>query len=347
LLTEKKYDCSISAGISIMFIKQKNHFMKHQLSLIALLSLALFSCKKDLTNPSSSTALSGSNSELSTLSLTTSLSAWMSAVDDNTSLSALSIPGTHDSGSRVEPVSGTAKCQNLSIGEQLDAGTRYLDIRCRHIDDAFAIHHGSIYQNMNFTDVLTACYNFLAANPTETIMMSVKEEYNSSNITRTFEQTFDSYVALQPGKWYLGATIPNLGAVRGKIVLVRRFGASTTPKGIDCTNWADNTTFSISNGSANLRVQDQYVVPDNSGKWTSITNLLSEAYSGTSSTLYLNYSSGYKSLIFGIPSITTVSNSINPQLDTYFTSNTQGRYGVVAMDFATSARNELIINTNF
>ncbi|RFS22720.1 phosphatidylinositol diacylglycerol-lyase [Chitinophaga silvatica] len=321
--------------------------MKYQLYLFAFLAFVFSGCKKDLTNPATQSKLSAGNSELSTSLLTYSLNSWMSAVNDNTSLSALSIPGTHDSGARVEPVGGTAKCQTLSIREQLDAGTRYLDIRCRHIGDAFAIHHGSIYQNMNFTDVLTMCYDFLAANPTETIIMSVKEEYDPTNNTRSFEQTFDSYTQLQPSKWNLGATIPNLGSVRGKIVLVRRFGASNTPKGIDATNWADNTTFSINNGSANLRVQDQYVVPDNSGKWTSITNLLSEAYSGSSSVLYLNYSSGYKSLIFGIPSITTVSNSINPQLDTYFTNNTHGRYGVIAMDFATASRNTLIVNTNF
>ncbi|MDQ0110161.1 1-phosphatidylinositol phosphodiesterase [Chitinophaga terrae (ex Kim and Jung 2007)] len=321
--------------------------MKRHTYLLALLTLGLFSCKKDLTNPETRLSENSNNSQITASALTVSLTAWMGAINDNTSLSALSIPGTHDSGARVEPVSGTAKCQNLSIREQLDAGTRYLDIRCRHIGDAFAIHHGSIYQNLNFNDVITACYDFLATNPTETIIMSVKEEYDPSNNTRSFEQTFDSYTQANPSKWVLGATIPTLGSVRGKIVLLRRFGASNTPKGIDATNWADNTTFSINNGNANLRVQDQYVVPDNNGKWTSITNLLSEAYSGSSSVLYLNYTSGYKSLIFGIPSITTVSNAINPKIDTYFTTNTHGRYGVIPMDFATASRNTLIINTNF
>jgi len=314
---------------------------------LALATCSLFGCKKDLVNPQAAAGIETANNTALTNTLNVTLTGWMGAIADNTSLTSLSIPGTHDSGARVEPVSGTAKCQNLSIREQLDAGTRFLDIRCRHIGDAFAIHHGSIYQNLNFTDVTTACYDFLAANPTETIIMCVKEEYDPTNNTRSFEQTFDSYTQLQPSRWYLGDAVPNLGQVRGKIVLLRRFGASGTPKGIEATNWADNTTFSINNANSSLRVQDQYVVPDNNGKWTSITNLFTEAKNGSSSVLYINFTSGYKSLIFGIPSITTVSNAINPQINTYFTNNAHGRYGIIPMDFAASDRNTLIINTNF
>lgn len=321
--------------------------MKQKTLFLALATLSLFGCKKDLVNPITGNGIETGSNVLAAAPVTLSLTAWMGSVADNTSLAALSIPGTHDSGARTEPVSGTAKCQNLSIREQLDAGTRFLDIRCRHIDNAFAIHHGSIYQNLNFTDVLTACYSFLAANPTETVVMCVKEEYDPANNTRTFEQTFDSYTQLQPSKWYLGDAVPNLGSVRGKIVLLRRFGASATPKGIEATNWSDNTTFSINNANSSLRVQDQYVVPDNNAKWTGITNLFTEAKNGNQSVLYLNFSSGYKSLIFGIPSITTVSNSINPQINTYFTNNTHGRYGIIPMDFAAADRNTLIINTNF
>lgn len=189
-----------------MFMKQKNPLMKRLTYLLALLALGLFSCKKDLTNPATKLSGNSNNNEVSTAALTVSLNAWMGAINDNTLLSALSIPGTHDSGARVEPIGGTAKCQNLSISEQLEAGTRYLDIRCRHIGDAFAIHHGSIYQNLNFNDVVTACYNFLNAHPTETIIMSVKEEYDATNNTRSFEQTFDSYTQANPTKWVLGAT---------------------------------------------------------------------------------------------------------------------------------------------
>jgi 1-phosphatidylinositol phosphodiesterase len=284
---------------------------------------------------------------VSTMAVSYTLNNWMGSVNSSYSISQISIPGTHDSGARFEPVSGTAKCQNLTIGEQLMAGTRFLDVRCRHIGNAFAIHHGSIYQNLNFDDVLNACFSFLNANPTESIVMSVKEEYDPSNNTRTFEQTFDAYVQKNPSQWYLGSGIPTLGQVRGKIVLLRRFSATATPKGIAATSWADNTTFTITNSDSQLRVQDSYKVSDNNAKWTSLNNLFTEAKSGNSSVLYINFASGYKPLLFGIPSITSVSNSINPKLTDYFTTNTLGRYGIIPMDFAESNRNALIIKTNF
>lgn len=63
------------------------------------------------------------------------ISNWMSALQDNVSLSQISVP-THDSGATVEFPSGTAKTQNLTIAEQLNIGVRFLDIRCRHIDDS-------------------------------------------------------------------------------------------------------------------------------------------------------------------------------------------------------------------
>lgn len=275
------------------------------------------------------------------------MNSWMSGLQDNISISKISIPGTHDSGARVDApvVSGTAKTQDLSIAEQLNAGVRFLDIRCRHIDNAFTIHHGAIYQNLNFDDVLNACYAFLNSHPSETIIMSVKEEYDASNTTRSFEQTFDSYVQKNPSKWDLGANIPTLGAVRGKIKLLRRFSSGTT-KGINASPWADNTTFDINNSGVQLKVQDYYKVTNNDDKWNGISSLLNEAKNDTNSKLFVNFTSGYKPGIFGIPNIPTVSNNINPRLKT-FLSNTHGSFGIMPIDFVNAELSQLIVNTNF
>jgi 1-phosphatidylinositol phosphodiesterase len=276
---------------------------------------------------------------------TYSLSNWMGALDENQKLTAFTIPGTHDSGARYEPVSGTATCQTLTIDEQLSAGVRYLDIRCRHLNNAFVIHHGSVYQKINFTDVLNSCSSFLLKNPSETIIMSVKEEHTASGNNRSYEATFDSYVQQNPSLWYLEDTIPTLKNSKGKIVLLKRFSATKT-KGIEATNWSDNTVFEINNAQS-IKVQDQYKVPDNNAKWNLISTLANEAKVGSNAKLYLNFCSGYKSGIFGIPSISTVSNAINPKVTSYFTTNTKGRFGVIIMDFAESGRNNLIIKTNF
>jgi 1-phosphatidylinositol phosphodiesterase len=326
--------------------------MKRQILYVFLFitscAISFTSCKKDLRHgPLTNNELTTSSSQSRMAAAAISLTGWMQSLPDSYLLSQLSVPGSHDAGARYEPVSGTAKCQSLTIADQLNAGIRFLDIRCRHIGDAFAIHHGSIYQNLNFDDVLNACFSFLTSNPGECIIMCVKEEYDPSNNTRTFEQTFDAYTQKNPSHWYLGATIPTLGSVRGKIVLLRRFSSSTTPKGIAATSWADNTTFTINNTESQLRVQDNYVVPDNNAKWANVTNLLTEAKNGSSTTLYINFTSGYKSLIFGIPSITTVSDNINPRITSYFTTNTHGRFGIIPMDFSDAGKATLIAQTNF
>lgn len=255
---------------------------------------------------------------------------WMGSMDGNLLLSQLSIPGSHDTMAFFEPLSGTTKCQNLPLSSQLNAGVRFVDIRCRHVNNAFVIYHGRIDQKANFDDVLNACTSFLTNNPGECVIMSVKEEYTPDGNSRSFEQTFDSYVSKNPGIWYLSAGIPTLGSVRGKIVLFRRFSAKALPKGIDASVWPDNTTFT----NQNLTVEDHYELSDNNTKWKDMTNLLSAAVSGNSGTLYVTFASGYQKSALGIPSIPAVADDINSRLANYFNTHVRGRYGIVLMDFA-------------
>jgi len=268
---------------------------------------------------------------------------WMSSLDGTLPLSRISIPGTHDAGARFEPLAGTSKCQDLTITRQLEAGVRFLDIRCRHQNDLFNIYHGPVDQGATYASVLTEVSDFLRANPRETVIMSVKEEGSSSGATRSFEATFDSYVSLNPGKWWMGEGIPTLEEVRGKIVLFRRFSAEGTPKGIDASKFPDNTTF----GSGVLRVQDRYVVSDNDAKWAAILALLNEARSGGPGTLYVNFASGYQSGTLAVPNITAVSRDINPRLATFFMEKPKGGFGIILMDFVDAARAALIYETNF
>ena len=271
--------------------------------------------------------------------------AWMSGIDDTRSLTALSIPGTHDSGALHEPLAGLAKTQALTIAEQLDAGVRFLDLRARIIDDAFWLYHGSIDQDQAFVDVFATMYAFLDANPTETIIASLKEEAMPTGATRTFDAIFADYVAASPDRWHLGRAVPTLGDARGKIVLVRRFSTTiASPLGIDAAPWADNATFSIDNGDAALRIQDEYIVTDNNAKWAAIEALLAEP--GAPSTLYLDYTSGYQPTPMGLPDILAVSNDINARLDTRLATAPDAPRGVLVMDYVTAARIGAVIQRN-
>jgi len=270
---------------------------------------------------------------------------WMARLDDGRLLADLSIPGTHDSGALYEPVAGASKAQDLTIAEQLAAGVRYFDVRCSHQSDQFLIYHGSIDQKQTYDQLVGTMYDFLDAHPSETMIVSVKEETAAIDDTRSFEATFAAYVAMAPDYWALGDGVPALGDVRGKIVLLRRFDAVAAPLGIDATAWPDNATFAI-DGPASLRIQDDYMVTSNDAKFAAITGLVDEAKASDGTTLFLDYTSGYM-IHEGAPDILVVSDDINTRLDDLLDAETAGtRLGVLVMDHVTSARVHAVLETN-
>ncbi|AJQ96025.1 phosphatidylinositol-specific phospholipase C [Gynuella sunshinyii] len=268
------------------------------------------------------------------------LTDWMAQTDDSLPLSAMTIPGSHDSGAMYESIAGTARTQNLTISEQLHIGVRYLDIRLRHYEDALVVHHGAVYQHLNFDDVLVSVTDFLAAHPTETILMEVSEEYEAYNNTRSFEQTFVSYENndLYRDFWWTHSYIPQLSEVRGKIVLLRRFrGSFWTSGGIDITPWADNAESDFyDTRNRPVHIQDYYVVKvtSNDNKWRAIEQNLNAAKNDTRGTLYINFSSGYRPIL-GIPNYPSVANDINNRLIDYFSPLTgqKQHHGIIVSDF--------------
>ncbi len=164
--------------------------------------------------------------------------AWMGAHGDETDLRRLTIPGTHDSGARYG--GPWSECQNTTIAQQLDSGVRFLDVRCRVTGGSFAIHHGASYQNMMFGDVLVACRDFLAAHPSETVLMRVKQEYSEES-DATFRAVFDDYLDGRGWRslFRIGDALPLLGEARGRVVLLADNG------GLPGLRWADPAVFSV------------------------------------------------------------------------------------------------------
>ncbi|MFD7069528.1 phosphatidylinositol-specific phospholipase C [Streptomyces sp. NPDC059913] len=163
---------------------------------------------------------------------------WMGAIPDATALRALTIPGSHDSGARYG--GPWTECQNTTIAEQLDSGIRFLDVRCRITGGSFAIHHGASYQNLMFGDVLGACWDFLAAHPTETVLMRVKQEYSEES-DAAFGAVFDDYLDNRGWRplFRIGSSLPSLGESRGKVVLLADNG------GLPGVRYADPGLFDI------------------------------------------------------------------------------------------------------
>lgn len=281
-------------------------------------------------------------------SIVTDLSnKWMSFLGDSTKINRITIPGTHDSGARTG--GSMAQTQNKTITEQLEMGVRAFDIRCKVNNGGFRLYHGVTQQPDTFDHVLEEYENFLAEHPGETIIMSMKQEDDDND---KFDSIMASYMAKNPDLWYTTNSIPTLGEVRGKIVLLSRYGGSSAPGIRLDPGFADNRTFEMNNGVA-CRVQDHYNLGNNSSsnlntKWTEIEEQLNFAHSSAANnTLCINFTSGYTTTLGIIPSITSVSNSVNPKLKAFFESAGKGCYGLLLSDFIAADLSELIFMTNF
>ncbi|MFE5481716.1 phosphatidylinositol-specific phospholipase C [Streptomyces sp. NPDC056527] len=237
---------------------------------------------------------------------------WMAGHGDPTPLQKLTIPGTHDSGARFG--GPWSQCQNTTIAQQLAAGIRFLDIRCRVTGGSFAIHHGASYQNMMFGDVLIACRDFLAAHPSETVLMRVKQEY-SSDSDATFRAVFDDYLDNRGWRslFRIGDTVPSLGGARGKVVLIADNG------GLPGLKWWD--------GGA-IAIQDDWNALPNA-KYPKIEAHFRAAVEQPGK-LYINFVSTSASL----PPRWN-SDNLNPRVHGFLdgTANTWKSLGITVLDF--------------
>lgn len=251
--------------------------------------------------------------------------SWMKRVAGHRSLAELSIPGTHDSCALYGGVYG--QCQTMTLPQQFESGVRFLDIRCRAIEDRFQIHHGMIDQKITFAEVRDQCEAFLKANPSECILMSVKEEYIAKGNTRGFGETFRAYLQGHEKFWYTQKNVPTLQQARGKIVLISR---NQEVSGIP---WKS------------LSVQDKYKVSGAkqiAEKWQLIKNKFKSSRLDRTNTLYVNFCSGAS--FWSPPNV--VSKVINRSLEKYLELGGKKRLGNVLLDFPSKSLIQQVYSSN-
>ena len=181
--------------------------------------------------------------------------------------------------------------------EQLQAGIRVLDIRCMNdfsgaAGNYFSIWHGPLYRFGTFDQVADVCKAFLAAHPGETIVMRVRQENPPDpKCTQSFTATFEWYRDTKyPGLFAdvgEGTTIPRLGQVRGKVVVLQDYDHSPF-WGIRYITPGSHPPFDP---------QDEYVVALSKAgldaKWAAIyRHLYATNVGNRTTTWYLNYASG-------------------------------------------------------
>ena len=282
---------------------------------------------------------------------------WMSQLPNNTLLSDISIPGTHDSGSTLDAkvggltITDTAKTQDLTISEQLSIGVRFFDIRLILENNELEVYHSTVKQNLSFREVLNDVYRFLDQHPSEALIMSIRKEGDDiGDNTVLFEEKVNNLIQSGKKYWLLDEKIATLEDARSKITLLRRYPTESNYSiGINASqNWKDKATFTIQLDNMSLSVQDEYFVEDNNEKWSSILNQF-EA-SDNENTLSLNFTSGYQiRTILGqeAPSILNVSNEINTLLIKHLQDNPKKDYGILIVDYISTELAKLIIDSNF
>lgn len=201
------------------------------------------------------------------------LDCWMQHLKDATPLSAVSIPGTHNSPTchRALP---SVRCQAVSPSQQLKNGVRFFDIRVQTVtpDSPILILVHSVFP-ISLTgpkylrDLIEEVYEFLSENPSETLIISIKREGTGNGSDQDLGRILSTHYTrgADASRWYVDPAIPTLGQVRGKIVLMRRFAiddslhAEHSGRGwaIDAENWADNTPNDLHGA---VCVQDFYEV---------------------------------------------------------------------------------------
>ena len=172
--------------------------------------------------------------------------SWMKSIPDNTKLSQMTIPGTHNS-CALHGIC-CARTQSWSLPEQMKAGLRYFDIRLRLYNNTLRAFHAFVDQKDTFDIILSYALHFLEENPSESIIMQIIAEHKSKNCKKTMPELYEEYTKNIKEKIleykYKDIT---MGDIRGKILIIKIFHKSTKylPGFLIQNNWSVNTRFSI------------------------------------------------------------------------------------------------------
>ncbi|MEX6314411.1 hypothetical protein AB6G19_12375 [Providencia manganoxydans] len=98
------------------------------------------------------------------------LPCWLKYINDNRSITELSIPGTHDAMTALCD-SAYYKTQHLSLIEQLNIGVRFFDLRITR--DLVAAHREWI-SDISAQVIFEQLQQFLAQNPSEFVLVRIQ-----------------------------------------------------------------------------------------------------------------------------------------------------------------------------
>ncbi|MCC9065763.1 phosphatidylinositol-specific phospholipase C domain-containing protein [Flavobacterium piscisymbiosum] len=300
-----------------------------------------------------------------------SLGDWMHSLSPDSTITNLSIPGTHDTGTyHLSSADFGARCQNYDIFQQLEDGIRFLDIRLKNNDanasDPLQLYHSIYNCKVSFGEIMKSCIDFLAQHPSEVILMSVENEKSGQKISNNFIKYLQKY----PNSYYKGDIFPVLEQLRGKILFLYRFtyepvaGFENDKVGIMFGRpWKDNATFESANAKGQkFQIEDNYKAHDTHKKADLVEKNLKLAANtahNNSNPLFLTFNTigmgGHTPYQYAWGGL-GVNPKMNPWLMKYTSYSGKRSLGIIPLDFYNNGGNDNaiengllinIVNSNF
>lgn len=281
--------------------------------------------------------------------LATDSQKWMSKIPDQTKLCNLNIPGTHNSGTAKTTAftSLAASCQSDSIPEQLQKGIRCLDIKLNSdllVNNAGVSCYKNTFDKLYFSDVLNYVSSFLEENPSETVIIQIKQE---GDVSDEFQDAVNGELAGKDDIYMMPRKNPatlTLGNIRGKMLVFTRSGDIASAYRYD--RWADNCAcWQIDvGGESNGILQDTYKDKTTEAKIMHITDFYSTVWEwySQSGLFYINFMN-----CVGSHCPKLVAKEINKFLKSFIEENNKQKFGVVMMDNPDSSLIHNLYSSNY
>ena len=308
-------------------------------------------------------------------------SRWITNLADSTSVSRLSIPGTHDSATG-EGIKGFIKqgiTQEKSIAQQWQCGIRAFDLRPAVCNDELHICHGPLKTKISFAAAIDTLLTLLESNPEEFAIVLLRQERGNSN--RKERDEWSKKVGQQINQLGERAAIfhPSItvGELRGKILFISRNHYDGCNKGALIKGWshsqegtkeAEIVPYSPNHETARLYMQDFYSPTHHElceRKLITIIEFIDYAATSAATVWCINHLSGYSCTLLGIEGVASnkgykknASYNNRAIYDYLIKENKPSCCGIIMLDYAGSEKIgkyqtygksivEAIINLNF
>ena len=288
--------------------------------------------------------------------------SWMTAIDDDTKIAMLTIPGTHDAATST--CAGPGKCQTLTISGQLEHGVRAFDLRPTMDNNSTLgnIYHSILDTRVSMGDAMEYFDSFLKAHPGEGIIVIMRYESERQFLSPSIAE--DNYkTAMKNFLWDSRIYQSRMAAfnrsmtmkdLRGKILIISRNDLSPVSTFETAyTQWSHSNSVGEAlqiygtGGLGRIYVQDMYSAEKNGN--SSEADFLAKKKELVCKLLditvpfreyeqnnwVINYCSGYAGSSFASDSYAKNAASTNPAALEHIKAHTgKGFTGIVMMDYA-------------